>query len=239
MVVSLLRSDSYSLFLSSIYYIFNLGGDVTNLVVEDRTLSSGFNSISDMVSFFHRDMDEYILLHQEALLVQDIELAKSVFALFRNMLESHIDIENRILFPLFESHLEINGLSAACNALPTDCDNDNTSNQPRWPLFLYQKEHDKLLMMMDKAERMVNSLHAMSDSSQQRRAILQVLEYQRSFKNVIEHHEEREEIAFLPELDKALSDMVIKETIDCCLLEWIPVQESLSRQLADSRKALP
>jgi hemerythrin-like domain-containing protein len=226
-------------FQNPIYYNSNPGGDVKNLVAEDRAVSSGFNTISEMVSFFHRDMDEYILLHQEALLVQDIELAKSVFRLFRKMLESHIDIENRILFPLFESHLEINGLAAASNALPHDGGSADSLNQPRWPLFLYQKEHDKLLAMMDKAEGMVKSLHAMSDSSQQRRAILQVLEYQRSLKNVIEHHEEREEIAFLPELDRALSSTVVEQTIADCLLEWLPVQETLSLQLVNSRKALP
>ena len=40
------------------------------------------------------------------------------------------------------------------------------------------------------------------EASPSRRGLIGLIDRQRAFKGVLEHHEEREEIALLPELDK-------------------------------------
>lgn len=138
-------------------------------------------TLLDVTTHYHRALDEYLWCHQEALLEQDLPLAREWFALFREVFEAHIRQEDAVLLPRCEAL----GLAG------------------QWPLLVYRKEHEKIAGLLDRTSAMLEQLpgghHAMP-----RRNILQLLDYQRTLKNVIEHHEEREEKGLLPELDAAL-----------------------------------
>lgn len=182
-----------------------------------------FESILDMVSYFHHEIDEFILLHQEALLLQNIDLAKEVYALFRSVIESHIHTENDLLFPLFERY----------------CSNsDSADKKARWPIMLYQKEHDKLVDMLDKSQAMLDKLIDYPEGRARRRATLSVLEYQKALKNVVEHHEEREEMALLPELDAAMPRQEAQVFINECLNVWRDHYNEQAKQLTHFSKKL-
>lgn len=181
-----------------------------------------FDSILDMVSYFHHEIDEFILLHQEALLLQNLDLAKAFYALFRSVIESHIQTENTLLFPLFERY----------------CASQSVDQKPRWPIMLYQKEHEKLVDMLNKSKAMLDKLAEYEEGSAQRRAILVVLEYQKALKNVVEHHEEREEMALLPELDAAMPKQDAKTFIEQCLGVWRDHYNEQAKQLAHLKQQL-
>lgn len=159
----------------------------------------------------HREMDELLLLHQEALIEQDLGTALARFEAFHARLRAHIELENRELLPRHEQVA-----------------------QPRWRTQVYALEHDKILELAGKLhERLRQAVMAQDADAPaatgaltgagpgagieagagarsdgppgqaRRRWIIQLLDDERTLKNVLEHHEEREEKGALPELGLA------------------------------------
>ena len=142
-------------------------------------LSTNDLSTSDLATRIladHHDMDELLLLHQEALIEQDMVEALARFEVFHARLRAHIELENCELLPLHE-------------ALPT----------PRWRTQVYALEHDKILELAAKIHERLQS-PVLKRGQAQRRWIIDLLDSERTLKNVVEHHEEREEKGMLPEL---------------------------------------
>lgn len=126
----------------------------------------------------HREMDELLLLHQEALIEQDLAAAQARYAAFLERLRAHIDVENRELLPRHEKLA-----------------------QPRWRTPVYALEHDKILALAGRIEARLQA-PAPAPGQARRRWIIQLLDDERTLKNVMEHHEEREEKGLLPELEQ-------------------------------------
>jgi hemerythrin-like domain-containing protein len=179
-----------------------------------------FDSVYGLTAFFHRHLDEVMLLHQEALLLQKFSLAEQLLMLFEDLLLAHIEAEDRILLPLFEKELL-----------------EKEQFESRWPALLYYKEHEKILAMMAKVKQKF-ALIAALEGSEQRRAMLALLEYQRTFKNVLEHHTDREEQALLPELDMHLGADKLAETIGAVEQQWQRLYDQQARQLESLRQQL-
>lgn len=137
-------------------------------------------TIEKLTQSYHVLIDEFLLLHQEALVAMDLELALDIWCLFSDLLQSHIEIENTLLFPAFEQ----------------------LCFEARWPVSLYLHEHHKISSLQQQVTVRLQALQA----EPTRRGVVMLLDYQRSFKNVIEHHEEREEIALLKELQASASN---------------------------------
>jgi hemerythrin-like domain-containing protein len=173
-----------------------------------------FQSLLALTSHFHRQLDHYMGLHQECLLEQQLELALSSHDLLQRGLELHIEVENTQLFPAYEQWL-------------TD---------GRWPLLVYQKEHEQLLKMLTKSRAMVADLSG--SGSKLRQQILALLDYQRSLKNVVEHHEEREEQGMLPELDAALDAAQSQALIAAMAASWESEFTALQKDYEGLRLAL-
>ncbi len=127
----------------------------------------------------HQEMDELFLQHQEALLEQDWARAQARYAAFHTLLKNHIELEDRVLLPLHQQ-LE----------------------KPQWRSLVYTAEHDKVLEI---AQIMADRIAAPKpeDKSQRLRWIIKLLDDERSLKNLVEHHNEREEKGMLPELAAA------------------------------------
>lgn len=159
-------------------------------------------SLFALVSRYHRQMNELILLHQEALLLQQPILAERFLALFRGMISAHIEAENAWLLPRLD-----------------------TLAEARWPALLYRKEHDKILAMLANAETRMHGLAGKTGQAY-RRAVLELLDYERAFKNVIEHHEEREEMAMLHELDQHVAVAELQQLVVTLEQAWHPLLQT-------------
>lgn len=172
-------------------------------------------TLAEITTRYHRDLDELLWGHQEALLLRDLPLARGYFSLFRAAMEAHLEAENRLLLPLAES-LELKG---------------------QWPISLYRHEHEKIRQLLG---RVADQLAVLPEQGRQaRRALLSLLEYQRTVKNVIEHHEQREEKGLLPELDGVLSDARRQQAVAGCAALWQALAEAQAgeRQALDARLA--
>ncbi|MEZ5511886.1 MAG: hypothetical protein R3F47_18685 [Gammaproteobacteria bacterium] len=165
------------------------------------------DSLYSLVSRYHRHMDELILLHQEALLLQQTDLAARFLALFRAMISAHIDAENAWLLPRLDALAEA-----------------------RWPALLYRKEHDKILDMLGNVDARMRVLEGKT-AQDYRRAVLALLDYERAFKNVIEHHEEREEVAMLRELDQHVDGAEVQQLVVTLEQAWRPLLQTQEAML--------
>lgn len=161
-----------------------------------------FSLICDLTAFYHRHIDEVMMLHQEALLIQDLPLAGEFLELFEALLSSHIDIEDTLVLPLFEQQ----------------------GVQSRWPSLLYFKEHEKITAMLAKINEQFSQLEN-KQGAQLRRAVLSLLDYEKSFKGVLEHHTEREEQALLPDLEKALNSDELEKLSSVAAEHWHALRE--------------
>jgi len=128
-----------------------------------------------VVSAFHQQLNELLLLQQEALIEQKFDVARQLFAHFHALMTEHITVENEQLLPV---HAEL--------------------GETRWATSLYYLEHTKILSLLDRADQQLAT--ALTSTLSPRRWLIHVLDYQRTLKNVLEHHEQREEQALLIEL---------------------------------------
>jgi hemerythrin-like domain-containing protein len=158
---------------------------------------------------FHRLLAQLLTMHQEALLIDDMVLALNVFDLFTEALQRHLDVENHLLLPLHRTLVQ----------------------EYRWSSMVYEKEHDKLLQMAARIRRELAGLGALQGRAR-RLAVLEQLDYQRSFKSVMEHHEEREEQALLPELDAWPDSEIFQQAYAQVCLVWQQYLKDIEPQKA-------
>lgn len=134
----------------------------------------------------HAEREELLLLHQEALIEQDLPAALARYEAFHACMRAHIAFENSELLP---RHAQLAG--------------------PRWRTQVYALEHDKILELAEKLHQRLRQAVAGTagegaaaawPAPARRRWIIQLLDDERTLKNVLEHHEEREEKGMLPEL---------------------------------------
>ena len=142
------------------------------------------NPIYQAIDKQHQQLGELFVMHQEALLIQDIELALEIFYSYKALQVAHLTFENEHLLP------ELAKL-----------------NDTRWPHSLYLHEHNKVRDLLDKNELNLNQTQTLLESSsnkEYRRWLIELFEQQKSLKNVLEHHEQREEQGMLCELFEQL-----------------------------------
>ncbi|CAH0991392.1 hypothetical protein SIN8267_01496 [Sinobacterium norvegicum] len=140
----------------------------------DLSIDLEESEVANIVAQYHRYIDRLLLLQQQALVARETELALGFMQLHRQMLSAHIEVEDQWL------------LSIA------------TEQQQawRWPASLYLAEHKKITRFLTREEQRLQSLAQRPTATQ----VIALLDSQRSYKNLLEHHEEREEIALLKEI---------------------------------------
>jgi hypothetical protein len=157
--------------------------------------SAASPSLLKTVHTYHQYLEELLHLHQEALVERDMELALGFWQLHAQMLRLHIQMEEELLLLALE----------------------RVVTAPAWRADIYRLEHVKVLDLADKLDRLLGQLrHTRPD----RRTLIELLDKQRSYKNVLEHHEEREEKGMLPELDAALSAAELVQINKVCAESW-------------------
>ncbi len=152
-------------------------------------------SLLATVSCYHKYLQELLLLQQEALLERDIGLALGFWQLHRQMLQLHVHLEEELFLPALEQFVA----------------------SPSWEPAIYRAEHARVLAMGDKLGKL---LLGYSETGLQRRAVIGLLDKQRSYKNLLEHHEEREEKALLCELDCGLDSEQRLHFNSVCAQSW-------------------
>lgn len=128
----------------------------------------------------HQQLDDVFYRHQCALLDRDAHQASRWLAEYSAGLLTHIDEEERYILPRYEQH----GGDA------TDA-----------PLRLFLGEHQNLRrFLVEFADRLRGWTQAAGD-----RALLDLLDRQATFKNLLLHHDLRERNMLYPHLSRCLS----------------------------------
>lgn len=125
------------------------------------------------------------LIHQEALVMGRFHDARILLDCYQGPHELHKTFEDDHLLPRHA-----------------------TLERPvQWQSSLYDHEHRRIGRLM---ERLVERLDTLEDcrmaAGPRRRAIITLLEEEKTLKGMVEHHQEREEKGLLPELDGATGD---------------------------------
>lgn len=119
----------------------------------------------------HGDIRQWHLLHQECLLLGLDAQSLQSFTAFSDILTLHINFENEHL--LYQA--------AAVNG-----------DTLRFGLLVYQKEHDKILQLLDKLHTDVQD-YLNATGRVKRLLLLDLLEKHFRLAGVLDHHEQREE----------------------------------------------
>ena len=140
----------------------------------------------------HRELRELFLQHQEALLQARFEAAASALQSFHARLSAHMALEEQYLFPAFAG----------------------IERKSRWDAGLYLLEHEKIRQLYGNIAGELQRLAGdPGKDSMQRRNIITLLDKEKTFKGLLEHHEDREEEALLRELDEQLPEKDRKELV--------------------------
>ncbi|GAA3911964.1 hemerythrin domain-containing protein [Litoribacillus peritrichatus] len=170
-------------------------------------------SLFEAIDTQHQYLGDAFLLHQEALLVQKPQLALTIFNAYQQYQVAHLTFENEHLLPELEKIEDI-----------------------RWPHTLYEHEHNKVEKMLAKSaseleEGALIIKEGAPSNTAYRRWVIELLDRQKQLKNVLEHHEQREEQGMLNELDNALSQETLSH-----LCEQLTAQTRSAREAIEALK---
>jgi hemerythrin-like domain-containing protein len=155
--------------------------------------------LTEMMTKCHHQLDEIFLLHQESLLQGQLENAVCILDAYMACHGVHLKFEDDVLLPKYESLLK----------------------QGRWNATLYQQEHQKIQNLHIKIETKLKWLKQQTlTPSQLRRNIIQLLDREKSFKGLCEHHQEREEVSLFIELDKQTDLAWREKNIEAFSQQW-------------------
>ena len=140
----------------------------------------------------HKVLKEVFLQHQEALLDGNLVRAEERLAEFERRLLHHIWEEETLLLPIYERAGAI----------------------PGGPPVLFTGEHKRMQELLAGFRQTLSSLEQDPDS--RKRGILWLLDRQATFKNLMEHHDQRETNILYPALDRVTSDAERREILSRC-----------------------
>ncbi len=160
---------------------------------------SSLSSLKMVIARCHRQLSNLFFRHQEAILVDDLPRAIESLENFTEAHDLHKDFEDQQLIPQLAKLDDPGG----------------------WPASLYGQEHDKIEALLSRLRTHLVRLNAQGLTGTERRAaLIELLDREKSFKGLCEHHQEREETGMLPALDKYTDVSWRTAIIESFMAEW-------------------
>src|SRR5215471_10532975 len=142
----------------------------------------------------HGQLNEMLLLHQEALLAFDLELAFVRLKKLEAELREHMRVEEELLLPVYSRAGRIRG----------------------GPIEFFTGEHKRLLEFLDRFEEKLAELTPSQPDLKRR--IIELLDEQSVFKQLMQHHDMRERNILYPTLDKVTSEQERRDLLSSSLI---------------------
>ena len=171
-------------------------------------MAHGFGSLNDA----HAELGELFLVHQECLLIGEIALAREVLAAYRSALRLHMQHEEELVMPIYLR-----------------------AESPRWPEELYTGQHEKLLALLDRVEA---ALTPLDRAGVWRRAVIEVLEIETSFKHLVDHHHLAEDQAFYPTADAESTEAERARIVEACRAQFTAASTASRDVVERARRSL-
>ncbi len=145
----------------------------------------------------HDKLEAAFALHQEALMLLDLQSATTMLNAYRTLLAVHMRHEEEVVLTLFRRAGAIK----------------------KWPEVLYTGQHTKMnehLSRIDTALKQLTSL----DGRVLRREIQALLDLEATYKHLVEHHDGAEREGLFPTVDAVLTEEESRVLIPRLLAEW-------------------
>ena len=157
------------------------------------------SSLQTIISRCHEELGQLFFAHQEAVLVGDLPRAIETLQRFTEFHDLHKNFE--------DEHL-----------LPRLAELDDPGD---WPASLYSHEHNKIADLLTQLEAHLIKLNTQKlAGTALRAALIELLDREKSFKGLCEHHQEREEKGMLPALDRQTETAWRLSIIEPFIDEW-------------------
>jgi hemerythrin-like domain-containing protein len=140
----------------------------------------------------HERLNELFLLHQEALLRLDLELAAGRLRIYDRELRAHMRVEEDLLMPVYERAGKIAG----------------------GPPEFFIGEHRRMLEFLDRFAAALEELK--EESGDPARRVIRLFDEEAMFKSLCDHHDMRERNIFFPALDRVTEEAERRELIGRC-----------------------
>lgn len=160
---------------------------------------SDSSSLKTVIAQCHRELDQLFFVHQEAVLVGELPRAIEALHRFTEAHDLHKNFE--------DTHL-----------LTRLAELDDPGD---WKASLYSHEHNKIGDLLTGLEEYLVQLSARElTGTALRAALIELLDREKSFKGLCEHHQEREEAGMLPALDRQTDTVWRTAIIEPFVEEW-------------------
>lgn len=140
----------------------------------------------------HEHLTELFLLHQEALLALDAELGLARLRQFEVQLLAHMRAEEGLLLPVYARAGRIQG----------------------GPVEFYTGEHKKMLEFLRQFTVKLEQLK--TTPANLKREIIWLFDLQAQFKQLMQHHDMREQNILYPTLDKVTGEEERRDLLNRC-----------------------
>jgi hemerythrin-like domain-containing protein len=141
-------------------------------------------------------------------------MARRLFGAHRVLLEAHMGYEENLLLPELERAV----------------------HTTRWPNVLYFGQHDKMQRFL---ERIARGLSDLPDLPALRaRPTLKLLDIEATFLHLVEHHNQAEESALYPELERGLPEESKNRLAATCSEIWSEAERQVGTFVAEARAVL-
>jgi hemerythrin-like domain-containing protein len=140
----------------------------------------------------HERLNELFLLHQEALLRLDLELAAERLRIYGLELRAHMRVEEDLLMPVYERAGKIAG----------------------GPPEFFIGEHRRMLEFLKRFAATLGELKG--EGGDPARRVIRLLDEEAAFKSLCDHHDMRERSIFFPALDRVTDEAERRELIGRC-----------------------
>jgi hemerythrin-like domain-containing protein len=130
----------------------------------------------------HQRLEEMFYQHQQALLCFDFPAARKFLKEYDEAVQHHTGLEEEWLMPIYEERGRCGPGGDAAN---------------------FVGEHSKILMFLRRLEEKLEKVKGLSASS---REFIDLLDDETHFKQLVRHHDEREERFLFPELDRVTNE---------------------------------
>lgn len=141
-------------------------------------MNEQFASLSEV----HQELSQLFFEHQKALMNRDLGKAVLFLSQYERDIQHHTGLEEEWLMPVYEERSEI---------------------RPGGDVANFVGEHSKILMFL---ERLKEKLAKTKVAREVTVELISLLDDESRFKELIRHHDEREERFLFPELDRVTND---------------------------------
>jgi len=157
------------------------------------------SSLKSVIAQCHQQLGKLFFVHQEAIFLADLPRAIETLQRYTEAHDLHKRFEDEHLLTRL-AELEDPG---------------------DWPASLYSHEHNKINDLLTQLEENLDRLNTRKlTGTALRTELIELLDREKSFKGLCEHHQEREETGMLPALDRQTDTAWRISIIEPFMNEW-------------------